>query len=86
MLSSSQLNITASSELDGIYESTPASSSSPKQLLLTQEKVPKLVEAFSLSEEEFSELRRAVAQSEQRLQQVSTEKEGQEQVGTKKDE
>lgn len=72
LLSASQIDIVASTELDTIY-GTQKNSSAPDQLLLTKEKVPKIVKAFGLSEEEAGELRRAVVQSEQRLRQVSSE-------------
>lgn len=70
LLSASQIDIVASEQLDSIY-SAQKNSTAPDQLLLTLEKVPKIVKAFGLSEEEAAELKRAVVQSEQRVKQVS---------------
>lgn len=90
LLSTAQIQFVPSPELDKIYSSTPPpSSSSPSDLLLTLEKVPLLVKAFSMNEEEGNALRRGVVQAEMRLKvlQAGT-KEGEEKVKaerTKKD-
>lgn len=80
LLSAQQLSLTASQQLDTIYSATKHSSA-PDQLLLTKEKVPKLVQAFGLSGEEAGELRRVVVQSEQRLKQVIGERKVEEASG-----
>lgn len=74
MIGSPSLKLVASPELDEIYHpSPPPPSSAPGQgppLLLTADRVPELVKAFSLNEEEEKELIRAVGQSEQRAKQT----------------
>ncbi|KAK4046513.1 hypothetical protein OIO90_006542 [Microbotryomycetes sp. JL221] len=70
LLDNSQLRITPSELLDRIYGEEATDFSKRGQLLLTADKVPKICQAFDLSEEEAGELKRAVSQSEQRLQQV----------------
>ncbi|GAA5871764.1 hypothetical protein JCM1840_003994 [Sporobolomyces johnsonii] len=64
----SNLALRPSPKLDQIYASSP--SSTPDGLLLTNDKVPRLVKEFGLGEEGEKELARAVAQSEARLRQA----------------
>ncbi|GAA5931204.1 hypothetical protein JCM1841_003487 [Sporobolomyces salmonicolor] len=64
----SNLALLPSPKLDQIYASSP--SSTADGLLLTNDKVPRLVKEFGLGEEERKELERAVAQSETRLRQA----------------
>lgn len=73
-IESSELQLVASPELDQIYNpSPPPPSSAPGQgppLLLTVDRVPEIVRAFGMNEEEEKELVRAVGQSEQRAKQT----------------
>ncbi|KAK4705017.1 hypothetical protein P7C70_g1188, partial [Phenoliferia sp. Uapishka_3] len=68
LLTASQITLEPSASLDTVYDS----SSSTPDLLLTVDKVPKIVEAFKLNEDEAAELRRAVTQAEARLKQGAT--------------
>ncbi|BGO96027.1 hypothetical protein NBRC10512_002445 [Rhodotorula toruloides] len=81
LIGSPSLRLLPSSDLDSIYSPTP--SSSPPRLLLTPDRVPKLVERFKMDEEERKELERAVGQSEKRLGQVSEVEESEAMAGTK---
>ncbi|BGP52070.1 hypothetical protein JCM10450v2_008041 [Rhodotorula kratochvilovae] len=73
LVGSPSLRLKASPELDEIYASSSASSSSTPDLLLTPERVPQLVKRFKLTDEESKELERAVGQSEARLKQSRDE-------------
>ncbi|GAA6059136.1 hypothetical protein JCM10212_003883 [Sporobolomyces blumeae] len=65
---SSNLSLHASESLDSIYAPLPPATDD-STLLLTSDKVPKIVERFSMGEEEQKDLERAVGQSEDRLKQ-----------------
>ena len=82
LLSTSQIQFVPSPELDKIYSSIPTSSSTPSDLLLTMEKVPLLVKAFDMSEDEGNALRRGVVQAEMRLKKLLAE--GKEKEGVEK--
>ncbi|SGY84924.1 BQ5605_C009g05727 [Microbotryum silenes-dioicae] len=75
LLSTSQLSLTPSKELDKIYSSPSPTSptSSENQVVLTMSKVPEIVRTFGLSGEEEGELKRAVVQCELRLKQLNGE-------------
>ncbi|SCZ98357.1 BZ3500_MvSof-1268-A1-R1_Chr3-2g06318 [Microbotryum saponariae] len=87
LLSTSQLSLTPSKELDKIYSSTSTSTSSTtsseNQVVLTMSKVPEIVRTFGLSGEEEGELKRAVVQCELRVKQLNGE--GEAKQGGKKE-
>ncbi|SCV74612.1 BQ2448_7641 [Microbotryum intermedium] len=79
LLSTSQLSLTPSKELDKIYSNTNNTSISPStenQVVLTMPKVPEIVRTFGLSGEEEGELKRAVVQCEMRVKQLKGEQPG----------
>lgn len=75
LLTDSQITLEPSASLDAVYARSP---SAPNTLLLTLDKVPAIVKAFGLEEEEALELRRAVGQAKDRLAQGATVEEAEE--------
>lgn len=66
LIGSPSLRLLPSKELDEIY-----SAASSSDLLLSLDRVPKLVKRFGMDTEEQKELERAVGQSEARLKQAT---------------
>lgn len=68
LISTAQIELVSSHQLESVYSGTSTSTPSKDgELLLTLDKVPKIGQAFKLSEDETAELRRAVVQADDRM-------------------
>lgn len=76
LISASQIDLVPSPQLDTIYKvskpaiAAPTSRDEGAELLLTLDKVPRIVHTFALTDDEGQELRRAITQADARLAQA----------------
>lgn len=76
LISASQIDLVPSPQLDTIYKvskpaiAAPTARDEGAELLLTLDKVPRIVHTFELTADEGHELRRAIGQADARLAQA----------------